>query len=243
MGKKFKNKICVYCATSLSDTADHVFAREFFLVDERANLPKVPACKKCNKEKSDLEHYLTALLPFGGRHDRAREHMDIMIPKRLQRNKRLHEDLYDNRSYAISEEHGTRSRCLALPIDGQRFLDLFKFITKGLMWHHWQTLLDDQFFVETISLTEYGEKFFAENFLRLNSRKRVEIRLGDNSFNYVGLQAVDQPQISVWQFIAYNGIKVSDSGADFAETSTKVGSLTGPKAMIDRLPIYKEKTT
>ena len=43
MGKSFKGKTCVYCATAPAATMDHVFAREFFLADRRANLPKVPA--------------------------------------------------------------------------------------------------------------------------------------------------------------------------------------------------------
>ena len=59
MGKGFKGKTCVYCAAAPAATMDHVFAREFFLVDRRANLPKVPACQACNSAKSGLEHYLT----------------------------------------------------------------------------------------------------------------------------------------------------------------------------------------
>jgi 5-methylcytosine-specific restriction endonuclease McrA len=61
MGRGFKGKTCVYCAAAPAATMDHVFAREFFLVDRRANLPKVPACQACNGAKSDLEHYLTAV--------------------------------------------------------------------------------------------------------------------------------------------------------------------------------------
>jgi len=69
MSKRFKNKLCVYCLKNPSTpTGDHIFAREFFMQDRRANLPKVPACKHCNNEKSQLEHYLTAVLPFCGRH-------------------------------------------------------------------------------------------------------------------------------------------------------------------------------
>ena len=45
-----------------------MFAREFFLTDRRAQFPKLPACETCNNVKSKLEHYLTAVLPFGGRY-------------------------------------------------------------------------------------------------------------------------------------------------------------------------------
>ena len=66
--KKFAGELCVYCNSSPAVVPDHVFAREFFLVNQRDKLPQVPACDKCNNEKSHLEHYLTALLPFGGSH-------------------------------------------------------------------------------------------------------------------------------------------------------------------------------
>jgi hypothetical protein len=67
MSKKYINKPCAYCVGNLSSEADHVFARGFFLPDDRDNLPKVPTCRECNKKKSELEHYLTTVLPFGAR--------------------------------------------------------------------------------------------------------------------------------------------------------------------------------
>jgi hypothetical protein len=66
MSKRFKGKICVYCCEKSSADGDHVFSRQFLLEADRINLPKVPSCRSCNKEKSDLEHYLTAILPFAG---------------------------------------------------------------------------------------------------------------------------------------------------------------------------------
>jgi hypothetical protein len=45
-----------------------MFAREFFLTDRRAKFPKLPACETCNNVKSKLEHYLTAVPPFGGQY-------------------------------------------------------------------------------------------------------------------------------------------------------------------------------
>jgi hypothetical protein len=47
--KKFNDKMCVYCATQLATTEDHVFARGFFVEACRDNLPKVPACQPCNQ--------------------------------------------------------------------------------------------------------------------------------------------------------------------------------------------------
>jgi hypothetical protein len=68
MGKRYKGKTCVYCAAAgASETGDHLLAREFVPVADRSQIPQVPACRPCNKDKSDLEHYLTAVLLFGGR--------------------------------------------------------------------------------------------------------------------------------------------------------------------------------
>jgi hypothetical protein len=66
--KKLKDTMCVYCATRSATTHDHVFAKGFFLEARRGDLPQVPACGPCNATKAILEHYLTAVLAFGGRH-------------------------------------------------------------------------------------------------------------------------------------------------------------------------------
>ena len=96
MSKNFKDKLCVYCAKDESVGADHVFAREFFLIYDRNDLPKVPACSKCNRDKSEMEHYAVSVLPFGGRHATALVYLE-MVPKRLQRNPPLHRSLVEGR--------------------------------------------------------------------------------------------------------------------------------------------------
>ena len=69
MPKGLTGQPCAYCRTGPSTAqGDHVFPRTFFLESKRGDLPKVPACKQCNDEKSRLEHYLATVLPFGGRH-------------------------------------------------------------------------------------------------------------------------------------------------------------------------------
>jgi 5-methylcytosine-specific restriction endonuclease McrA len=91
MAKRFKfaSETCAYCATQPATTADHVFSREFFLVKRRANLPQVPACNSCNNAKSRLEHYLTAALPFGGRHTDSTENLTNLVPGVSKRTKRF----------------------------------------------------------------------------------------------------------------------------------------------------------
>ena len=85
-GKKYKGKACAYCGREgISDTRDHVVAKEFFLQEDRANLPLVPACLKCNREKSKLEHYVLSVLPFANRHFEARRYAEQNIERRLQK--------------------------------------------------------------------------------------------------------------------------------------------------------------
>jgi len=52
--KKFAGELCVYCNSRPAVVPDHVFARKFFLLNKRGNLPQVPACDQCNNEKSRL---------------------------------------------------------------------------------------------------------------------------------------------------------------------------------------------
>jgi len=238
MSKKYKGKTCVYCGKALSETADHVFAREFFLLTKRNNLPKVPSCLCCNGHKSQLEHYLSSLLPFGGQHNDAKANLTQMVPKRLARNQRLHEELQQNKSYSLLHDSSAQAvTTMVLPFDGQKLLSLFEYITKGLLWHHWKAFLSDDHFVQTIALTKTGEDFFERNFLSLHSPNRVSVTLGDETFRYVGAQGVDYPQISVWVYTVYNGLRLSESGTDFCETSTKIGALTGNKRLLDKLNI------
>lgn len=49
----------------LEEGMDHIFSREFFPIDKRAYILQVPACRKCNTAKSDLENRLACVLPFG----------------------------------------------------------------------------------------------------------------------------------------------------------------------------------
>lgn len=238
MSKKYKDKICVYCGNESSKTADHIFAREFFLLARRNNLPKVPSCLCCNGKKSQLEHYLSSLLPFGGQHQDAKTNLTQMVPKRLSRNQRLHEELYRNKSYSLLRDSSAQAvTTMVLPFDGKKLLALFEYITKGLLWHHWKTILSNEYFVQTISLTKAGEDFFENNFLNLYSPNRVSVALGGDTFRYIGAQGVDDPQISVWVFTIYNGVRLSESGTDHCETSTKIGALTGNKRLLEKLPL------
>src|SRR5260370_34788662 len=107
MSQRHVGETCVQCGAAPAATMDHIFAREFFPVERRANLPKVPACSSCNSTKSRLEHYLTAVLPFGGLHQDALVTLERMVPPRLEKNVKLKNDL----SAGHRKEKNRRKRC------------------------------------------------------------------------------------------------------------------------------------
>lgn len=219
----------MYCAQRMSSVGEHVFAREFFLPGHRNNLPKVPACPKCNGEKSELEHYLSAVLPFGGRHESATDNLSTLVPKRLENNHRLHRTLDAGRIEGWSSESGLYCQTMALPFNSEALVALFAFIVKGLLWFHWRTYLTNEHFVEVIPLTKHGEKWFDENLMGLIPRTRVTENLGEGTFCYQGAQGMDIPQISVWRFSAFGGVALGGDPRAPNEISTTIGVLTGPR--------------
>jgi hypothetical protein len=97
--KKFKGKTCAYCRREGSSAVkEHVIAREFVLERYRDRLPTVPACEVCNTEKSALETYALAVLPFGSVLPRSEEYLRKNIERRLTRHPTLRRELEDGSS-------------------------------------------------------------------------------------------------------------------------------------------------
>lgn len=230
MSKKYKDKPCVYCVERPSTkTGDHVFAREFFLDSERGNPIKAPACIACNNDKSKIEHYLASLLPFGGMHGDAKEHLSKLVPPRLEKNLKLKRELSAGMSYVLHDnENGVPTRYLAVPFDGNCYSELFKYVAKALAWYHWGTYLSKDSFVYSTSLTGVGVELFHKYFFSLRSKQRVEVTIGVNTIKYIGVQAVDNDQITIWEFELFNGVVTSDSIDGGLYQSGSVGVISGP---------------
>jgi hypothetical protein len=99
-------------------TADHIFAREFFLIPDRGS-SKAPCCGECGSEKSKDENYLIAVLPLEGLHSGARENLTTMLPKRLARDRKLHEEL------AVGMRTSELGKPRVVPLDTSRLVRLF----------------------------------------------------------------------------------------------------------------------
>lgn len=223
----------MYGCRKLATTADHVFAREFFLPGTSYEPIKVPACNSCNNQKSHLEHYLTALLPFGGRHNEASINLGQMVPKRLARNVRLHHLLSEHEGYDWAKDSGELYvPTMTLPIDFHQIEQLFKFITMGLVWHHLQVRLTSEHFVTALALSRYGEQVFDRKFFRTNNAAHVANDLGQGTFLYEGAQGVDNPAVTAWRFSIYGGLTLGGDPKAPEESTSVLGVMTGPKRVL-----------
>jgi hypothetical protein len=207
-------------------------ARQFVAEAFRANLPKVPACSACNNAKSQLEHYLAAVLPFASRTASALADLTDAVPKRLAKNAKLHRDLKAGRQRVWTREpSGIIMPTMTIPVDGEKLNAYVGFVVRGLMWHHWQVVLDADHFVDVMCLASEGERFF-DGMSRMNGSHRLDENLGDGVLSYVAVQGTDRAEISVWVLRLFDGLKVS--GNDPREQATRWGVMTGPRLMQER---------
>ena len=213
MGKKFKGKACAYCGTGDAGTADHVFAREFFLLEDRNNLPKVPACPRCNREKSKLEHYATAVLPLAGRHPAAIQNCLENAPRRLQKNEPLRSELDRGRG----QRWGTSPAGLivpetTLPVDPKLLTGLYSYIAAGLSWYHWEVhVLPNNLAVQF--LTSESDRCLRSTLIPRPDCIPVERNLGNGTVIYNGFRLSSNfLGVAVW-FISIYGVHFGNENA------------------------------
>ncbi len=228
MSRRFRNQICVYCLSRPSiPQGDHVFARRFFPVSQRDNLPKVPGCNECNNEKSRLEQYLMTVMPFGAMHADALSNLENDVPGRLAENQRLHRELREG----MTQE---ASGATTLPFDSERLCGLMSFIVKALLWHHWRVTLPTEFNIQTILITREVEPLFAP-FFQMNAAQTVTGNIGNGAFRYEGKQGTDYPELSVWALSLMGGLTTTGDPASPSSQARIVFALTGQRDFISRL--------
>jgi hypothetical protein len=220
VSKKYKGKVCVYCSKELATTSDHVFAREFFLVKHRDGLPQAPACNRCNGEKAKIEHYLTTVIPFGGLHRDASAILRTMVPKRLERNSKLRRHL----------ERGFTGE--KIPLEPGQIERLFAFISKGLLWHHWRTVLEVDDGVAVTMIQAAGVAVINNTLARLKPKDHIYADLGEGTFIYEGIQTIDSPRSTFWRFLMYGGACFADSSRDPDGRNSLILAVTGPKSLM-----------
>jgi hypothetical protein len=223
--KKYKGKLCVYCGRRLASTRDHVWAREFCLLEHRQNLPQVPACEDCNNEKSKLEHYLTTVLLFGARHPNAIVMFETMAAKRLEKNRKLWASL---RAGYKAEK---------IPFESNRIEPFFVFVAKGLLWHHWGVMLGTEDRVAATVWRDNGSVFLDQLFA-LNVPKRITGNLG-GGLAYEGVQLKEH--FTLWRFWIYGGLCFAEESKDPNGKHSVIFAVTGPGTSPMWASIFKEE--
>jgi hypothetical protein len=233
MSKKFKGELCAYCCVATSTTRDHIFSKKFFLETRRQDLPIAPACSSCNGHKSRLEHYLTAVLPFGGQHADAVVNLKTMVPKRLDKNARLRAALHaafelpSHRSW--ERANGLFTPIIGSPLDWGKFEQWLALIVKGLSWFHWRELITPDCIIDV----RWGHEALFERLLAMPAACRMSQNVGAGTFSYETTHGVDSSRVSVWQFLVYGGVRLGSRSMALREAGSKVGVLVGPKSMLD----------
>lgn len=226
MSKKYKNKRCPYCLDAASQTEEHIFSRRFF-INNRGALPKAPACRKCNEEKARLEHYVLAVLPFGGRHADALANLSTMVPPRLTKNRRLSDALRQRVGRAwVQEGPGLIVPTSTVPIDAEKLRRLFHYIVKGLLWHSWGTYLREEDPIVISFPTESLDALLRDTIFPKYSDRSVRADLGNGTIRYEGIRASDVPQATCWRIQIYGGIHLATDDAS-AGTSSVILATTG----------------
>jgi len=207
MSKRYKAKTCTYCAvTGISATGDHVFAREFFPIDKRHNLPQVPACERCNNEKAKLEHYLTAVLPFGAQHADAHQVLNEMVEPRLARNVKLQKELSAGQESVWERRGGLLAPAMRLPFQADRLETLAALWARGLALHHFGVVIPGDHHVMASMMTGVGDALFRAQLLAKNGN-RITQSIG-GAFEYEGLQGVQDAYVTAWRIAAYGGVRL-----------------------------------
>lgn len=221
--KRYARHLCVYCQERRSiPTGDHIFARGFFSEDRRGNLPKAPGCMECNGRKSQLETYLTAVLPFGGVHPDSTRDLDA-VEARLAKNLRLKNQLRDGMANVGDD--------LTVPFDGSKLQRYFEMVTTGLLWHHGRRYLPKDYGTVVVTPLESARDAIAP-LLHLRG-DTVEGNLGSSTFVYKGVTANDDPAVTVWEYLIMGGLRMAESSVE--DTMNRVIAFTTTKSSIARI--------
>ena len=195
----YRTHQCVYCALRPATVVEHIFAKKFFVLERRADLPTAPACEECNTKKSKLEMYLMSVMPFGCENIDGPDALAAAEP-RLAKNPRLHRELIDGHSVRLGFRNGKIAPVMmTVPIEPDKVLQFFEYAAKGLMFWHWKASLQLKHKCKAHFLSGEGE-LRLNKLLSLKRTTRVNVNLGEGTYAYEGVQSQDAPELTVWKF-------------------------------------------
>jgi hypothetical protein len=213
--KKYIRKTCPYCGRpEVSTTRDHVVAREFFLPEDRANLPQVPACADCNGKKAKLEQYALSVLPFGSRHLDARRYGDRNIERRLAKNRALRLSFQKS---GLWDRHpgGFLVPTISLKVHPDTIQKLVGSIVRGLFMFHWKDALDSDWYADaTLFHPDFERRVIGPLMSYIGRPAAIaEGNLGRGTFVYRGVRSSLIPQVSLWQLTIFGGLQFGNAAS------------------------------
>lgn len=161
-----------------------------------------------------------------------------MVPKRLQKNAKLHAELRTGHvqgPLALLAPDGTWERPTSIPLDHVPLEELFALIAKGLAWHHWGVVLEPGYSAIARVFPDTAAPFLEEFFFARKAADRVTADVGAGTFAYEGLQATDDPKLTVWSFSIYGGVSFGGDPKLPAEKASQIIGITGPNGLIQTL--------
>jgi len=209
LGKGYTGKTCAYCCEpGSSSTRDHVIPRKFLPEHLRADLPTVPACAACNTAKSQDEHYLASVLPFGSEHPHSRTMLVRNVPRRLKNNDRLRQELAAGQKPFQLNEGGMTHSVSSFDIEPERITRFAKSMIRGLHAVYWEPIRKEMWVGAGI-LTKHGQMLHGQ-LMASEGDKIPRTEIGDGLFTWEAVRSRDPPHSSVWRLRLFGGVAFHD---------------------------------
>lgn len=220
--KRYKRKDCPYCGEpGTTSTNDHVVAKSFFLDSERGpglHLPQVPACARCNHEKSVLENYLVSALLIGSRHPEADRYRHEKIVPRIDHNKRLRKELNIDIPPRWIEINGILQQVHEIKVSSEKIERLLQMIVRGLYYHHYRKPLPREMIPDVSMIRPEGEAAMWASVSHFfpPEAPRIACDLGRGSFIYSCVQSPAHEGFTAWVIGIHGNIPLHghDGSAD-----------------------------
>lgn len=217
--------MCILRDGISTTTGDHVVARQFVPTDLRNNLPKVPCCEGCNNKKSQLEHYLTTILPFSGRHSYAEKTL-ISTQRRLSKNQGLAREI--EKSFVLDQriDAGDVSSLLTITFDSQKLTALSEYIARGLDLVNEGREFKTNIGYYAHSITDFGDTTFRDVYFKSHEGIYNTNSIGGEFLEYESFHASSDQNISFWIFSYFGGIQFA--GQTAGDIANKIWVFSGP---------------
>jgi hypothetical protein len=199
----------------------------------RANLPQVPACAACNNAKSADEHYLATVLPFGGNHPEVLAILERDVPRRLEKNRRLHRELAESQGKVRLMDENVIEPTMTLNIEADRIIRFARRMIQGLHAYHWEPVPKGTW-VGAGVLAPAGQRFLLE--LMHMGGRRLHGDIGVGLFNYAALRSMERPYISAWWLRLFGGVTLCGDPNVPGFASRDIFGLVAPEPIPELFP-------